>query len=202
MLKFKIGDRVRILDGSKIKSKSQISWTESTDGFIGNIFIVDALVGDGGISLDNEPDYYWDENWLELAEPEPESKKGFEPESLTFDGVKIEEGDEVNIWGQPKTFTVCKSQDKSEIIFINYKSDKIPLGCFNVLDHFPKAKKDEELKKLENEFHVKEKILKDWITLSLNDEQLDLVVDNHDKAIDNYYQARKTLENYGQSKKN
>jgi hypothetical protein len=68
--KFKKGDRVKVLDGSKIKPKGQeISWKKEMNQYIGKVYKV--ILSEEEYStyiLNNDWDLF-DENWLELFEP-------------------------------------------------------------------------------------------------------------------------------------
>ena len=73
-MKFKLGDKVRILDGSEIHNYVG-SWTDSMDKYIGEVCMVTDVMSslpDGriGYSLDNNG-FIWDERGLELVEAAP-----------------------------------------------------------------------------------------------------------------------------------
>lgn len=76
MAKFKIGDKVKILDGSEIKDYTG-SWASGMKKYVGNackISSVDEEWGNGRVSyqLVKGGSYDWDERGLELVEEENE----------------------------------------------------------------------------------------------------------------------------------
>lgn len=76
--KFNVGDRVRVLDGSKIKNYTG-NWC--MDEHIGKIFTVKRrytypLNGKNAYKLDDEDSYTWDERGLELVEDKPKEQEG------------------------------------------------------------------------------------------------------------------------------
>lgn len=70
MSKFKAGDKVRILDGSKINDYAG-DWVDNMKKYIGGIYTIDDIdsdfYGTGGYRM-KEIGYVWDERGLELAE--------------------------------------------------------------------------------------------------------------------------------------
>jgi hypothetical protein len=201
--KFQIGDKVRILDGRIIVTNSPPPfWVDLMIYSIGEIGVVTmpAIYGDESwcrVAIDfDEWDYHI--NWLELATPEP--KKGFDPETLTFDGVGIVEGDQVEIGDQKDSNTNDKwlVVENRNCLCINLNQfcseiqvHTFPLHVFNVVAHFPAPIKDEKLERLEKEFKNEfENIIYDY----------DLGHYDYAKGnpvfLDRYYQARKNLEDY------
>lgn len=91
-MKFKIGDKVRILDGSEIHNYAG-SWTDSMDAYIGEVCTVNDIItvsGCGqGYELDNNG-FIWDERGLELVEaaPAPDVPKTVPPERVTPVDIK------------------------------------------------------------------------------------------------------------------
>ncbi len=196
--KFKIGDLVRILNGSKIKNKSSILfWAADMNKMVGKFYYIEGIIDTNNYFISG---YEFDENWLELAEPKvkPETKKGFDPENLTFDGVAIEEGDKVEIFinskalNKHKIFKVESEDCGGDGVVIKPPNDKnlgIPLYMLNLVNHFPKLKKDLELEKLNEELQ------KSIDGLNTNEHLVDF-----SPALNHYYQARKNLENYKSTK--
>lgn len=97
--------------------------------------------------------------------------KGFNPENLTFDGVKIKEGDEVELYSH-HVHTVESLAGRLVIDLY----DIIPLSNFNVIAHYPKS----ELEEAELEL---QKAKREIAGFTVTDEQFD-----------RYYQARKKVE--------
>lgn len=74
MSKFKVGDKVRILDGSDIKGYSG-GWVDDMEKHIGKICTIERILIDGSIGYRmKEIGYMWDERGLELAEDKPKHK--------------------------------------------------------------------------------------------------------------------------------
>lgn len=72
MAKFKKGDKVRILDGSKIGNYTG-SWTSGMDYFVGRVATINTLekFSNGRIGYHMEEfNFIYDERGLELAKPE------------------------------------------------------------------------------------------------------------------------------------
>ena len=68
MAKFKVGDKVRILDGSKIEDYTG-NWTDSMKSYIGEIYTINRVFIHGGKPAYNLKNscYTWDERGLELV---------------------------------------------------------------------------------------------------------------------------------------
>lgn len=77
MSKFKVGDKVRILDGSKINHYFG-SWADNMKKYIGSICTIDDVHSDfygaTGYNM-KEIDYMWDERGLERIEDKPKNQK-------------------------------------------------------------------------------------------------------------------------------
>lgn len=161
----------------------------------------------------NGVDYAWGTSWRDeykgtfdlIEEDEKENKsanelaneyfgtesKGFDPENLTFDGVKIEVGDEVEISNISSKFKVNTDGDTLAMIMKGVQGNQyqvlIPICFLNITAHYPKPKKDEELERLESEFQSIDE------TIFNNSSMLR---SEHELCLDRYYQARKHLEDY------
>lgn len=61
--------------------------------------------------------------------------KGFDPKNLTFNGVKIEEGDEIGLYGSDKRRLVKKTHGTLALVFLQ---NLICLKFFNITAHYPK----------------------------------------------------------------
>lgn len=90
MSKFKIGDKVRILDGSKTSSYTG-GWNSTSMGaLVGNVYTVENINADsyyGRVSyrLKDNP-FTWDERGLELVERKSDIEKKI---VVTTDGTKV-----------------------------------------------------------------------------------------------------------------
>lgn len=77
MAKFKVGDKVRILDGSNIKNYTDTWRPESMKKFVGEVDIIERIKAhdDGRVSYNMEGNWFnWDERGLELVEKKCEFK--------------------------------------------------------------------------------------------------------------------------------
>jgi hypothetical protein len=117
---------------------------------------------------------------------------GFDPENLTFDGVEIKEGDEVEVNKTNWKGTVSCFKNRLSLVVRtamtkNKTMDNVfmPIDCLNITAHHPK--KDKELERLEAEYSKSAYRL---YSDSLLDE------DYYSETLDRYYQARKKLEEY------
>lgn len=87
MNKFKIGDKVRILDGSKIANYTG-SWSFGMENLIGNVCTVKDISFDyyGRLAYHlKENEFIWDERGLELVERKSDIEKKI---VITTDGIK------------------------------------------------------------------------------------------------------------------
>jgi hypothetical protein len=125
---------------------------------------------------------------------EMSTKKGFDPENMTFDGVEIKAGDIVKVTNYDDSELLV--DDDLEVDFAGYGCVKI--AWLNITAHYPQKS---ELEKLEGEL----KEIQDAILHTVMGSQLD-AIENGDlnakyngatveELFDRYYQARKTLEN-------
>ena len=71
-MKFKIGDKVRILDGADIEDYAG-GWVDDMYHYIGKIYTV-RFADEFGVRLENS-DYRWDERGLELVEAAEQPKE-------------------------------------------------------------------------------------------------------------------------------
>jgi len=126
----------------------------------------------------------------------PKIDKGFDPANLTFDGVKIKEGDEVlvNLFADkdptdPVFFEVEYSEQDG--LYINTQMDlcsnpaPMPLQCLNVTCHYPQ--KTELEKAMETMNSIEQQLYDEKDVLS--------------SELDHYYQARKKVEELEEIKK-
>ena len=65
MSKFKVGDKVRVLDGSNIENYN-CGWVESMHEFVGEMFTVKYVYSGHAVSLEGNI-FTWDERGLELV---------------------------------------------------------------------------------------------------------------------------------------
>lgn len=65
MAKFKVGDRVRVLDGSKIKNYDG-GWVRGMQECVGNVYTVEQTLSGGVYRLEDVPFLFY-ERWLERA---------------------------------------------------------------------------------------------------------------------------------------
>lgn len=72
-MKFKIGDKVRILNGENIEDYAG-GWVGDMANYVGNIYTVVRFVDERGVRLENA-DYTWDERGLELVEAAEQPKE-------------------------------------------------------------------------------------------------------------------------------
>jgi hypothetical protein len=140
----------------------------------------------------------WDKNIKNLESVE-KVNTGFDPENLTFNGVKIKEGDRIGILNAEGKYEVKFNKGLPGHLGIDImennstrksRNDKynLTLGSLNITAHHPK--KDKELERLEGEV---EKAIKELIYGVNNAHRGGISIQ---ALFDRYYQARKELEKY------
>ena len=78
MAKFKVGDKVKILDGSNIEGYRGIWVSEGMEEYVGRILTISHIISDdnNGVSYKMQDTYFtFDERGLELAEKENNTMK-------------------------------------------------------------------------------------------------------------------------------
>jgi hypothetical protein len=136
------------------------------------------------------------DNWCPIVENlesvEEIKTTGFDPENLTFNGVKIKEGDRIEL-STRFIYTVQKYHTDDGLFIDLFESDDSVTYQIMLIDLSPKLhypKKDKELERLEGEV---EKAIKELIYGVNNAHRGGISIQ---ALFDRYYQARKELEKY------
>jgi hypothetical protein len=190
---FKVGDLVRIKDNAKeiMKNHGYTVFNSGMEAMVGQVcevygrrkYIEDMYY----VYTSGKSDFHM--FLAEALEPvednnseKPNSSTGFDPENLTFDGVEIKSGDKVKVKGYINKYKVAVEGHHLVVDF--GPEDEVSyfvLKALNITAHYPA--KNKELERLEEELiEATKTILKDGCL-------------NH-SYLDDYYQARKALEEY------